>query len=89
MSAFLWTDKQNLNMKRNHGTQIEEFVQLLSAELHVSVTAELDFAEPQDIVDLLTDDLQSLRVTHQVVHGPEGGRDSVPHSRPEDSKVMR
>lgn len=69
-------------------TQIKEFLQLLSAECHVSVTAEVHAAECQDVVELLADDLQSLRVTHQVVHGPEGGGSSVPHRCPEHSKMM-
>ena len=73
---------------RNQCTKVAEFVQLLSAELNVSVAAELDSVEPQRVVDLLTDDLQSLRVTHKVVHGPEGGGDGVPHGRPEDGEVM-
>lgn len=75
-------------MDREQCTQVEEFVQQLSADRHVSVPAELHPIGSQDIVDLLTDDLQSLRVTHQVVHGPEGGRDRVPQRRPEDGKVM-
>lgn len=69
-------------------THIKKLLQLFSAERYIFFAAELDSAEVQDVVDLLADDLQSLRVTHQIVHGPEGGRDGVPHRRPEDGKVM-
>lgn len=64
---------------RDGRTQIHQLVQLFSAEHHVLVAAELDSAELQDVVDLPSDDLQRLRVTHQVIHGPEGGGDRVPH----------
>lgn len=60
-------------------TEIDEFVQLLLAEIHIVVGAELHAVVSQDIQDLLPDGLQSLRVAHQVVRGPEGGRERVPH----------
>lgn len=69
-------------------TQVQEPVQLLSAEHHISVTAELDAAELQDVEDLLPDRLQCRRVAHQVVQRPEGGGNSVGHRRPEDGEVM-
>lgn len=69
-------------------TQVQELIQLLSAEHHISVAAELDTAELQDVKDLLADRLQCRRVAHQVVQRPEGGGNSVGHRRPEDGEVM-
>lgn len=69
-------------------TEVQEPVQLLSAEHHVSVAAELDAAELQDVEDLLPDGLQRRRVAHQVVQRPEGGGNSVGHRRPQDGEVM-
>lgn len=69
-------------------TQIQELVQEVSAEGHVCVGAELDAAELQLIEDLLTDRLQGIWVTHQVVHGPETGRDGVGHRCPQHGEVM-
>lgn len=69
-------------------TQVQQPVQLLSAEHHISVTAELDAAELQDVKDLLPDGLQRRRMAHQVVQRPERGGNSIGHRRPEDGEVM-
>lgn len=43
-------------------TQIQKLVQLLPADHHVSVAAELHLAEVEDVLDLLLDHLQGLRL---------------------------
>lgn len=75
MKPDLWRDGRT-------PTQVQELVQLLPAECHISVAAELDASELQDVEDLLPDQLQCGGMAQQVVQCPESGRDGVGHRCP-------
>lgn len=76
-------------MRASHTpTKVQELVQLLPAERHVSVAAKLDPSEPQDVEDLLPDLPQGSRMGQQVVQRPEAGGNGVGHRCPQDGKMM-
>lgn len=69
-------------------TKVQELVQLLPAERHVSVAAELDASQLQDVEDLLSDLPQGSRLGQQVVQRPKAGGDGVGHRCPQHGKMM-
>lgn len=69
-------------------THVEKLLQVRWGQRHVLISAEFPSAESQDVLELPTDALQRLRVTHQVIHHPEDSRNRVPQRRPQDGEVM-